>query len=109
MIIEVTELFDKQIYTPKGDYLGLVDNIILDCESSKIYGLALSQTNPKLVEESRNITIPYRWLREVQEVIILRYFPGRVKVMQKERPTSRKLRVVKEAWGEGGVTREEWH
>ena len=109
MIIEVTELYDMQIFTPKGDYLGVVEQIILDLNSSKVYGLALGQTNPKLVEDSRPITIPFRWIRDVTEVIILRYFPGRVKVQRKEHWKARKLRVVKRGWGEAGVARREWH
>ena len=80
MLVEMTELLGRQVYTPDGRLLGDVDNVVVDVESAKIDGLYLDETSPMLVEDSRPTNIPYRWVSAVNDVVLLKYFPRRVSV-----------------------------
>ncbi|MEM3341810.1 MAG: PRC-barrel domain-containing protein [Thermoplasmata archaeon] len=84
MIQEVSELIGLQIYTPKGIFLGNVNNVILNIADNEIDGLYVAETNPLLVEGSRAVSVPYRWIQSVGDVIILRYFPNRVNVKKEK-------------------------
>jgi len=80
MLVEMTELLGRQIYTPDGRLLGEVDNVIVDVEASKIDGLYVDESSPMLVEDSRPTSVPYRWVSAVNDVMLLKYFPKRVSV-----------------------------
>ncbi|HTT14378.1 MAG TPA: PRC-barrel domain-containing protein [Thermoplasmata archaeon] len=80
MLVEMTELLGRQIYTPEGRLLGEVDNVVVDVEASKVDGLYLAETSPMLVEDSRPTNVPYRWVSSVNDVVLLKYFPRRVSV-----------------------------
>jgi sporulation protein YlmC with PRC-barrel domain len=80
MLVEMTELMGRQIYTPDGRLLGEVDNVIVDVEAAKIDGLYVDETSPMLVEDSRPTNVPYRWVSAVNDVVLLKYFPRRVSV-----------------------------
>ena len=111
MLIEVTSLYNQEVYTPKGIYLGRVYEVYLDTAKSAIYELILEETNPSIVDESRSIGIPYRWVQTIKEIIVLRYFPGKIHVKPKParyRKKRRKLRVIKRRRREHGVSREPW-
>ncbi len=92
MIEEITSLVGKVVMTHKGISLGVVEDVIVDIENSIIDELLLTETNPELVSDGRDLSIPYRWVKGISDIIILRYFPGRVKVRRKMRG-KRKLRV----------------
>jgi sporulation protein YlmC with PRC-barrel domain len=78
MLVEMTELLGRQIYTPEGRLLGEVDNVTVDVESAKIDGIYVAETSPMLVEDSRPTNVPYRWVSAVNDVVLLKYFPKRV-------------------------------
>ena len=78
MLVEMTELQGRQIYTPEGRLLGEVDNVIVDVEAAKIDGIYVDETSPMLVEDSRPTNVPYRWVSAVNDVVLLKYFPKRV-------------------------------
>jgi sporulation protein YlmC with PRC-barrel domain len=78
MLVEMTELLGRQIYTPDGRLLGEVDNLVVDVEGSKIDGLYVEETSPMLVDDSRPTNVPYRWVSAVNDVVLLKYFPKRV-------------------------------
>ncbi len=80
MLVEMTELLGRQIYTPDGRLLGEVDNVVVDVDQSKIDGLYVDETSPMLVEDSRPTNVPYRWVSAVNDVVLLKYFPRRVSV-----------------------------
>ena len=80
MLVEMTELLERQIYTPDGRLLGQVDNLVVDVEGAKIDGLFVAESSPLLVEESRPVNVPYRWVSAVNDVVLLKYFPKRVSV-----------------------------
>jgi sporulation protein YlmC with PRC-barrel domain len=80
MLEEISEIIGLQVYTNKGIFLGNVNNLIVDVDECQVEGVFIGDTNPLLVEGSRAISVPYRWIQSVGDVIILRYFPKRVSV-----------------------------
>lgn len=80
MLEEISELIGLQVYTSKGIYLGNVNNIIIDINTAKVDGMFISETNPLLVEDSKNVSVPFRWIQSVGDIVILRFFPGRVAI-----------------------------
>jgi sporulation protein YlmC with PRC-barrel domain len=78
MLVELTELLERQVYTPDGRLLGEVENVVVDVDGSKIDGLYIEETNPLLVDESRPVNVPYRWVTAVNDVVLLKFFPKRV-------------------------------
>ena len=70
MLVEMTELLGRQVYTPDGRLLGDVDNVIVDVEAAKVDGLYIDETSPMLVEDSRPTNVPYRWVSAVNDVVL---------------------------------------
>lgn len=78
MLEEISELIGLQVYTNQGVFLGNVNNLVVDVENGAIDGLFVRETNPLLVEGSRAVSVPYRWIQSVGDIVVLRYFPKRV-------------------------------
>jgi sporulation protein YlmC with PRC-barrel domain len=78
MLEEASELMGLQVYTSNGIFLGSVNNLVIDLDNKRVDGLFISDTNPLLVEESRAVNVPFRWIQSVGDIIILKYFPKRV-------------------------------
>jgi sporulation protein YlmC with PRC-barrel domain len=92
MLEEISELIGLQVYTSKGIYLGNVNNIIIDISGAKVEGMFISETNPLLVEDSKNVSVPFRWIQSIGDIVILRFFPGRVAIkMEPETPEEEKI------------------
>jgi sporulation protein YlmC with PRC-barrel domain len=89
MLEEATELIGLQVYTPNGIFLGSVNNLVIDLENKKVDGMFISETNPLLVEDSKAVNVPYRWIQAVGDVIILKYFPKRVTAIKKTKAPAR--------------------
>ena len=111
MLVEITLLYNMEVFTHKGLYLGRIYDVMIDINKSGVYELILSETNPNIVDDSRSIGIPYRWVASVKEIVVLKYFPGKVHVKAKPsryRRKRRKLRVVKRKGPEHGISRIPW-
>ncbi len=80
MMKESTELIGLEIYTDKGYLLGTVEDVLIDIDEQKIYGLYVERTNPLLVEDGVPVSVPYRWVKAVGDVILLKKFPPYVNV-----------------------------
>jgi len=78
MLEEASELMGLQVYTPNGIFLGTVNNLVIDLDNKRVDGLFISETNPLLVEESKAVNVPFRWIGAVGDVVLLKYFPKRV-------------------------------
>jgi sporulation protein YlmC with PRC-barrel domain len=78
MLVEITQLLDRDIYTPDGRHLGKVNNIVIDVEGGRADGLFVAEPSDVLVEGSRSVNVPFRWVAAVNDVIVLKYFPKRV-------------------------------
>jgi sporulation protein YlmC with PRC-barrel domain len=84
MLEAISEIMGMQVFTPGGIYLGNVDNLVMDMDASAVNGIFIHETNPVLVEGSRSISIPYRWIQSIGDVVILKYFPKRVALVRDE-------------------------
>jgi len=89
MLEEASELIGMQVYTSQGTFLGNVGNLVVDVDQSKVQGLFITDTNPLLVEGSKAVNVPYRWIAAIGDVVILRYFPKRV-ALKKSTPAKPK-------------------
>jgi sporulation protein YlmC with PRC-barrel domain len=78
MMEEASELIGLQVYTPTGVFLGNVNNLVIDLDNKRIDGLFVSETNPLLVEDSKAVNIPFRWIQSIGDIILLKYIPKRV-------------------------------
>lgn len=78
MDTEVTNFVNLPVYTHKGHYVGVVQNIILDLPHRRIGSLLLTRTNTKLVEGGHNIAVPYRWVSATGDIVILSHFPEKI-------------------------------
>jgi len=83
---EASELIGLQVYTSQGLYLGNVGNLVVDVDENKVEGLFVSNTNPLLVEGSKAVNVPFRWISAIGDVVILRYFPKRVALKRASKP-----------------------
>ena len=75
MLSEISDFIGMEVYTDKGIALGNVDDLVIETDSQKIDGLYIGNPNPLLVEHSRAVSVPYRWIHSVGDVVILKYFP----------------------------------
>ncbi|MCL4326650.1 MAG: PRC-barrel domain-containing protein [Candidatus Thermoplasmatota archaeon] len=88
MEIEATALIGLRVFTPNGISLGDISNVVIDMEEANVNGLFVPDTNPVLVEGSKAVNVPYRWVQGVGDVIILKHFPKRVSVKGEEKEES---------------------
>ena len=73
MIADITSLFDLNVYTDKGKYVGKVQDVQLEANERKISGLALGNINKDLFDvETKGVIIPYRWVLAASDIIIIR-------------------------------------
>ena len=75
---EISEIIGLQVYTQNGVFLGNVNNLVVDVDNGSVDGIFVGETNPLLVEGSRAVSVPYRWVQSVGDIVVLRYFPKRV-------------------------------
>jgi len=82
-----------QVYTSQGIFLGTVSNLVVEVDDNKVQGLFINNTNPLLVEGSKAVNVPYRWISAIGDVVILKYFPKRVAVKRTPKPKAEKVPV----------------
>ena len=81
---EITSFLKLPVYTREGKYVGHVKNVFLDVEEKKVSSLLVTNTNPSLVEGSVDVSVPYRWVNAVSDIVILSNFPEKVSTRKKE-------------------------
>ncbi len=73
MIADITSLFDLNVYTDKGKYVGKVQDVQLEANERKISGLALGNINKDMFDvETKGVIIPYRWVLAAADIVIIR-------------------------------------
>jgi len=75
---EVTSFLKLPVYTREGTYVGHVKNVFLDINEKIGSSLLVTNTNPSLVEGSIDVSVPYRWVNAVGDIVILSNFPDKV-------------------------------
>lgn len=73
MKIELTSLHGLNIYTDKGSYVGMVDDVVIDPNEKKISGLAVGNVNTNMFEvDGGGVIIPYRWVTAIGDIILMK-------------------------------------
>ncbi|MET1124715.1 MAG: PRC-barrel domain-containing protein [Archaeoglobaceae archaeon] len=73
MLGEITNFFGMRVYTDEGRYVGKVEDVIIDSESRSIRGLAVVDVNRAVIDtKARGIIIPYRIVKAVGDIIIIK-------------------------------------
>ncbi|HEY7589127.1 MAG TPA: PRC-barrel domain-containing protein [Thermoplasmata archaeon] len=88
MLGEISEIIGLQVYTNNGVFLGNVNNLVVDVDNGSVDGIFVGETNPLLVEGSRAVSVPYRWVQSVGDIVVLRYFPKRVSIKRGSGPVA---------------------
>ena len=72
------------VYTRDGTRLGTVHDVLMDTTQRIISALLVTGTTPKLVKGGANIIVPYRWVQNLDDVVILRHFPEKLEFTEKD-------------------------
>src|SRR3989441_11697846 len=78
LLEELSEIIGLQVYTQNGVFLGNVNNLVVDVDNGAVDGIFVGETNPLLVEGSRAVSVPYRWVQRGGDIGVVRYFAKRV-------------------------------
>ena len=84
MLNEASRLPGLTVYTRNGERLGVVHDVLFDTTQQIIAALLITGTTPRLVKGGANIIIPYRWIQDLDDVVILRHFPEKLEFTEKE-------------------------
>ena len=84
MLNEASRLPGLTVYTRNGERLGVVHDVLLDTTLRIISALLITATTPELVKDGENIIIPYRWVQDLDDVVILRHFPDKIELTKKD-------------------------
>lgn len=76
---EISSLMDQlPVYTRDGTFIGHVKNAILDLEARRVEAILVTRTNARVVEGGMDVAIPYRWVADYNDILVLRHFPESV-------------------------------
>ena len=84
MLNEATRLAGLTVYTRDGERLGVVHDVLFDTSQRIVAALLITGTTPQLVKGGANIIIPYRWVQNLDDVVILRHFPEKLEFTEEE-------------------------
>ena len=84
MLNEASRLSGLTVYTRNGQRLGVVHDVLLDTTQRIISALLITGTTPQLVKDGENIIIPYRWVQDLDDVVILRHFPDKIELTKED-------------------------
>ena len=64
--------------------MGVVHDVLFDTSQRIVAALLITGTTPNLVKCGANIILPYRWVQNLDDVVILRHFPDKLEFTEKE-------------------------
>ena len=78
MRTQITELFGLRVYTDRAVFVGSVDDVVVDVDQKKIDSLAVGELNPEIgeVKGYSGLQIPFRIIKSIGDIIIVRDIPG---------------------------------
>ncbi len=72
---ELTSFVGRDVYSSNGTYIGEVEDVKLDVGRETVTGLAIGNLNGDLFTAAnrgaRGVIVPYRWVRAVDDVILV--------------------------------------
>lgn len=71
----VSQWTGLEVYLPDGRKLGVVHDAVLDADNMQCTHVFVRDTPETLVEGSIPLAVPWRWIRAIDEIVLLRWFP----------------------------------
>lgn len=71
----MTQWNGLDVYLPNGRKLGVVYDAVIDAEALRCTHLFVRETPEELVEGGIPLAVPWRWIRAIDDIVILRWFP----------------------------------
>lgn len=69
------EIRGMPVILPDGRFLGTVHDMVVDSDTWSCTHLFVTNPPAELVEDRIHVAIPWRWIRAIEDVILLRWFP----------------------------------
>ena len=81
MTRQITEVFGLNVYTDRSQFVGEVEDVILDVNEKKMESLVVGKLNPELVDPKnfKGIKIPFRIISAIDDIVLIRHLPGAFK------------------------------
>ncbi|HNB03216.1 MAG: PRC-barrel domain-containing protein [Methanomicrobiales archaeon] len=75
---QITEMFDRKVYTEKSVFVGEVEDVLIDVESKKMESIVVGKLNQQLVDikNYKGLKIPFRIIRSIGDIVLIRHLPG---------------------------------
>ena len=71
----LAELKGIQVFLPDGRFIGMVHDCVVETKGWNCRHLFVNDCKPEIVEDSIHVAVPWRWVRSVNDIVILRWFP----------------------------------
>ena len=65
----------KVVYLPDGRRLGNIHDCVIDLDVWSCTHLFVNECERSIVEDGVHVAVPWRWVRAMNDVVILRWFP----------------------------------
>ncbi|WGI17086.1 PRC-barrel domain-containing protein [Methanonatronarchaeum sp. AMET-Sl] len=87
MELELTKLLNVDVYTRDGRFVGTTEDAVLNIEESKVQKLSIGNLSPYFEEQldgANGILMPYRWVLDSKDVMIVKPIPTQKKKTEDE-------------------------
>lgn len=73
----IVELFDKDVFTTKGQYAGRVKDIEIDLSKGRIRALAVEAAKGSFLEAvlggKKTLIVPYSLINSIGDIVLIKY------------------------------------
>ncbi|MEN6341226.1 MAG: PRC-barrel domain-containing protein [Methanospirillum sp.] len=75
---QITDVLGLSVYTDRAVFVGDVDDVVIDLDRKTIKALALGNLNMDIIDIKgyKGLQIPFRMIKSVGDVILVRHMPG---------------------------------
>jgi sporulation protein YlmC with PRC-barrel domain len=75
---QITDVLGLSVYTDRAVFVGDVDDVVIDLDRKTIKALALGNLNMDIMDIKgyKGLQIPFRMIKSVGDVILVRHMPG---------------------------------
>ena len=75
---QITDVLGLSVYTDRAVFVGDVDDVVIDLDRKTVRALALGNLNMDIIDIKgyKGLQIPFRMIRSIGDVILIRHMPG---------------------------------
>ncbi len=75
---QITDVLGLSVYTDRAVFVGDVDDVVIDLDRKTVKALALGNLNMDIIDIKgyKGLQIPFRMIRSIGDVILIRHMPG---------------------------------